>query len=262
MSADASRADRLDRASPLPLWAQLLAELRARLGAGEFDERFPAELELAADYGVSRNTAREALRRLRSEGTLVSGRGRRPRLNPGIRQPLGAFYSLYESVAAAGLTQRSVVRSQQVRKNPVVARRLGLSPSAPLVAIDRVRIADDEPLALDEVYLPEAVGRPLLDADLGSGSLYEHLARLAGVRLSDAEETLGATTATAAQAEELRLPAGVGLLSIERIGWVDGRPVEWRRTLVRGDRFSLVARFSLAGAPDGATPGGLIPAAR
>ncbi|MST33457.1 GntR family transcriptional regulator, partial [Acidimicrobiaceae bacterium USS-CC1] len=57
MSADASRADRLDRASPLPLWAQLLAELRARLGAGEFDERFPAELELAADYGVSRNTA-------------------------------------------------------------------------------------------------------------------------------------------------------------------------------------------------------------
>ena len=52
----------LDRSSPLPLWAQLLDDLRDRLDAGEFAESFPTDLELTTAYGVSRHTAREAVR--------------------------------------------------------------------------------------------------------------------------------------------------------------------------------------------------------
>ena len=67
----------LDRNSPMPLWAQLEAELRRRVEAGEFDEGFfPTDLELTEAYDVSRHTVREAVRHLNKTGLLKRERGR------------------------------------------------------------------------------------------------------------------------------------------------------------------------------------------
>ena len=243
-------AQRLDRASPLPLWAQLLDDLRRRLEAGEFDERFPSELQLVGEYGVSRNTVREVLRRLRTEGTVLAARGKRPQLNRAIRQPLGAFYSLYESIEAAGLPEHSIVSSVIVRSDARVSRHLQLPADARVVRIERVRFAGDEPLATDRAYLPAHLASPLLEADLSSGSLYEHLAERAGLHVTGAEEVLSATVATSRQARELHVGPGEPLLSIERLGRAGGQPVEWRRTLIRADRFVLVTQFSLEQRPE------------
>lgn len=239
----------------MPLWAQLLDDLRRRLVTGEFDARFPSELDLVAEYGVSRNTVREVLRRLRAEGTVLSARGTRPRLNRAIRQPLGVFYSLYESIEAAGLSESSIVRPALVRSNAAVSRRLQLDASTSFICVRRVRLAGGEPLATDRAYLLEELTRPLLQADLSSGSLYEHLAERAGLRVTRAEETLGAATATARQARELGIADGAPLISIERLGRAGDRPVEWRRTLLRADRFVLVTQFSLDPAAHDKAPG-------
>ncbi|HTQ92614.1 MAG TPA: GntR family transcriptional regulator, partial [Streptosporangiaceae bacterium] len=64
----------VDRDSALPLWAQVLGDLRRRLARGEFRLRFPGDNELTEHYGVSRHTVREAVRRLQDEGVLVRGR--------------------------------------------------------------------------------------------------------------------------------------------------------------------------------------------
>lgn len=245
MTSGANRAGALDRDSAVPLWAQLLADLRDRVEAGEFEQRFPSELELVAEYGVSRNTVRSVLARMRDEGVVLSGRGMRPRLNPEIRQPLGAFYSLYESVEAAGLPQRSVVRRFEVTESARAARMLGLPGSEPLVLLERLRLAGGQPLAIDEAYLPERVARPILGVDLTSRSLYEVLAERAGVRLTGGYEVLSAAIPTKAQQRDLAVPARVALLAIERLGRVGEDPVEWRRTLVRADRFSVVSDFSV-----------------
>ena len=53
---------KLDRTSPLPLWAQLADDVRRRVAAGELGVRLPSEHQLVTDYGVSRNTVREAMR--------------------------------------------------------------------------------------------------------------------------------------------------------------------------------------------------------
>ena len=88
----------LDRSSG-PLWASLLADLRRRLADGEFADAFPGELALVEQYGVSRHTVREALRHLRSEGTVTAARGRKPRLAPPeVEQQLGALGSLFTAV--------------------------------------------------------------------------------------------------------------------------------------------------------------------
>ncbi len=65
-----------DRSSPLPLWAQVSADIRRRVADGAFEEGFPGEIALTEQYEVSRHTVREALRVLRDEGLLRSERGR------------------------------------------------------------------------------------------------------------------------------------------------------------------------------------------
>jgi len=92
----------LDRRSATPLWRQVLADLTRRVAAGEFTEGFPGEHALRAQYGVSRQTVRQALRTLREEGVVTAERGRAPRLGTPteIEQPLGALYSLFASVRA------------------------------------------------------------------------------------------------------------------------------------------------------------------
>ena len=236
----------LDRHATTPLWVQLLADLRRRLGAGEFAAAFPGELALVAEYAVSRHTVREALRRLREEGLVVAERGRAPRLvtPTEIAQPLGRPYSLFQSVEAAGRVQRSVVRTLDVRADGVVAARLGLEESTPLVHLERLRLSDDEPLAIDRVWMPERLAAPLLDVDFAHTALYEEYAARCGIRITGGHEDLRAVVPDEAERELLGTGPEVAAFHIDRLGLAGGQPAEWRHTLVRGDRFSVTARFS------------------
>ncbi|WP_078656030.1 GntR family transcriptional regulator [Streptomyces fulvoviolaceus] len=229
----------------MPLWQRVQDDLRMRLEGGEFTGSFPGEHELGAQYGVSRHTVREALRELRKQGLVTAGRGRQPRPSEEafVEQPLGALYSLFASVEAAGLEQRSVVRILDVRADAHVAVRLGLEESTPLLYLERLRLADGEPLAHDRVWLPAQDARPLLDADFGHTALYDELARRCGLRLTGGQERIRAVVPTAAERRLLDLPQDIAAFSIERLGLASGRAVEWRTTLIRGDRFSATAQF-------------------
>ncbi|WP_027946258.1 GntR family transcriptional regulator [Amycolatopsis taiwanensis] len=236
----------LDRTSSQPLWHQLRQQLQARLEAGEFADRFPGELALVEEYGVSRHTVRQALRQLREDGVIMATRGRQPRVAPPaeIQQPLGALYSLFAAVEAAGLTQHSVVRMLDTRADAIVSERLGLEASTPLVYLERLRLAGAEPLALDRIWLPATVAAPVLEADFTHTSLYGELSRRTGIRLDNGREEVLAVVPTTAERALLRCGPDTAALSINRLGRMGERPLEWRHTLVRGDRFSLTADFS------------------
>jgi GntR family transcriptional regulator len=225
------------------LWLQLLADLRRRLELGAFDHGFPGELALMEEYRVSRHTVREALRVLREEGVVVAARGRAPRLvGPvEIAQRIGSIYSLFESVRAAGLQQRSVVCALDVRRDGVVAARLGLEESTPLVYPERLRFSGPDPLALDRVWMPERLAAPLLDVDFTHTALYAEYARLCRVLISTGEEHIRAVAPTPVEQRLLGITPDVALFAIERVGCSYGRPAEWRHTLVRGDRFTVTA---------------------
>ncbi|GAA2966360.1 GntR family transcriptional regulator [Actinokineospora diospyrosa] len=222
-------------------WRRVQDDLLRRLRDGEFDGFFPSEAELVAHYGVSRTTVRRALSKLRADGVVTAERGRRPRVRAeqGVEQPLGTLYSLNASVRTAGLTQCSVVRKLEVHADGVVADHLGLDGSAPLVHLERLRLAGDEPLAIDRVWLPAEHGRCLLSADLTDVGVYAVLART-GLRLDRARESIRAVALS--PVERAVLGCGVGF-SIHRLSRAQGQPMEWRHTLVRGDRFTLTAAF-------------------
>jgi GntR family transcriptional regulator len=242
----------LDRHSPLPLWAQLHGDLTRRLALGAFDEAFPGENELVDAYAVSRHTVREALRRLREVGVLESSRGRTTQVRRGIEQPLGSLYSLFREVEARGIRQASRVLALRLERDPTAATALGLVADAGLFHLERLRLADGEPLAHDRVWLPADLGTALLKADFTHSALYDELAARAGVRLTGGRERITAVLPDEATRVLLDLPDGEACLRVERTGLLGERTVEHRVTVVRGDRYTVLADWTAKGYTVGA----------
>ena len=241
----------LDRLSPLPLWAQLEGDLRRRIAANEFGERFPTDEELVHSYGVSRQTVREAVRRMTDAGILERQRGRgsflvRPAM---LEQPMTGFYSLARSITEQGLEEHSKVLRREHVNDPEAAARLGVAREATLSLIERVRFAGDEPLALERSWLGPELADSLRDDQLEHGSLYELLAEQFGVRVTGGQERVRAAAPDERTRRLLELPSNEAVLVIERLALAGERPVEWRITVARGDRFSFTA--ATGGSPAG-----------
>lgn len=227
-----------------PLWQQVLADLERRIAAGDIVDRFPTDKELTEHYGVSRHTVREAVQRLRTRGLVDRHRGRGSFLNEEVlTQPLGGLYSLFRAVEEAGLEQRSEVRFLGLATDPDVAARLGLPADAELVRLERLRYADAEPLAIDETWLPADIGRPVLDVDLTRTALYDVLGELSALRLTAADETLTPVVPDAELAALLDLDEHEGVLRVERLARSGARLVEYRITLLRGQRFRYTSSW-------------------
>jgi GntR family transcriptional regulator len=238
-------AHALDRTSTTPLWAQLDSELRRRMELGQFADRFPTDRELMEVYDVSRHTARHAVSRLGADGILRRARGIGTSVDRRtFERSLGSLYSLFQVVEESGVPQRSEVRELCSVTDPEAAEQLGLDPSAPLVLIDRLRWAGDEPLAIDRIWLPADVAEPLLEVDFTRTWLYTELDRAAGMRPNAGWERIHPGIPTDDERASLRLDAGEAVFSIERLGTFNGDPLEWRVTTIRGDRFTLVADWT------------------
>ena len=240
----------LDRSSPLPLWAQIASDLRGRLVDGEFEDHFPTDEELTRHYEVSRQTVREAVRHLTQDGLVVRQRGRGSSVTsptpPILEQPLHSLYSLASTVRASGIDERSEVLAAERRTATAeIATPLGMDPGDEVVFIERLRFAGAEPIAWDRSWLPADPARALLDADLSSGGLYDLLAAHCSVRITGGWERIRPVLPDPAERELLRLPAKTAAFSIDRLALAGDRPIEWRHSLVRGDRYTLTARWPI-----------------
>lgn len=235
----------VDRKSALPLWAQVLDDLRLRIAAGEFTSRFPTDIELVSHYRVSRHTARDAVRRLQVEGLLERERGRGSFMTGrGIEQPLGTLYSLFRSIEAQGFVQRSIPRYLEERRDQEAATRLECPPDEPLIYIERLRLADDEPIAIDCSWLPACLAKPLLEVDFSHTALYRELATRCHVTLDAGWERIRPGLPSREQRELLGVGTRQSAFNVERLAYQGSTPIEWRHSVVRGDRFAFVARWS------------------
>jgi GntR family transcriptional regulator len=241
----ADHSEPLVRQANQPLWAQLERELRRRTDLGHFADRFPTDRELMEVYGVSRHTARHAVAQLGADGIVRRARGVGTSIDRRtFERSLGSLYSLFQVVEESGVHQHSEVRSLEHVTDADVAARLGLDAAAELVLIDRIRFAGDEPLAIDRIWLAADIAAPLLDADFTHTSLYNELDRTIGKRPNAGWERIRPALPTADERRQLELADDEAVFAIQRLGTCDGEPIEWRVTLIRGDRFTLVADWT------------------
>lgn len=215
-----------------------LADLLEGLAVGD---AVPPERVLAAELGVARMTVRHAVDELVREGRLVRRQGSGTYVaEPKIAWPL-ALASFSDDMRRRGFLPSS--RTVAFERRPAgarIARRLGVSPRDEVVHAVRLRLADDQPMALETLHLPAARVPGLAAEDLAAGSLYELLEARYGIVLAGGFQTVEPTVVEPDEAELLGLPAFSPALLFERTTRDgDGAVVEDSRSLYRGDRYRL-----------------------
>jgi GntR family transcriptional regulator len=234
-------AARVDRTSPVPLYYQLAQQLEHAIESGELARgtQLGNEIMLADQLGLSRPTVRRAIGYLVDRGLLVRKRGVGTQVvQPRVRRPL-ELTSLYDDLAGGGQEPSTRVLSlDKLPASDAVAHALGLADGEPVLSVERLRLAHGEPLAVLRNYLPIDLVALTTEA-LERTGLYP-LMRAAGVRLHLATQTVGARSATAAEARLLGDQRGAPLLTMRRTAYDDsGRAVEFADHYYRASLYSF-----------------------
>ncbi|SER96439.1 GntR family transcriptional regulator [Propionibacterium cyclohexanicum] len=231
--------------SAAPAYLRIKAQIdQAYVRGQRADRAIPAERALAQEFGVTRATVRRAVGQLVDEGRLYSVRGAGTYcVGPGIAKTL-RLNSFTEEVRMEGHEPSShLLGVAEVPASEHVARRLGLSPGAPVIEIRRLRCSDGEPMCLESASLPCGRVPQLRNHDL-TGSLYRLLADVYGLDLSWAEQQVEAVVYAPDEAELLGVAPFSAALRVERTTFdARGGRAEFCVTSYRADKFSL--RFSV-----------------
>jgi GntR family transcriptional regulator len=229
----------------VPRYYEIEQALRARIAELEPDEPLPSDSQLCEEFGVSRMTARNAVQRLVQEGLVYRLPGRGTFVaDYGAHRHASHLTSFTNEMRRHGRVPSSRLLERTLRRaTPVESRRLRIDDDAEVVALRRIRLADGEPVAVEEAVLRGDAGGAVLAADLEAGSLHETL-RNAGLVPASGRATIGSAPADDDDARLLSVPHGWPLL-VERRVILDRHddPLETTETRYAAGRYAIDVEF-------------------
>ena len=238
----------INRLSKLPLHQQLYDILRGKVLAREWaaGEMIPPESELTEKYEVSRIVVRQVLHRLVNEGLIYRQQGRGTFVSKyTLEQGLTRILSFTEDMTQRGLTPKTKVLFADLTPAPhEIADRLRIPDGTNLARIDRLRLADDEPMSIEESHLVHDQCPGILDEDLEAVSLKATLSRKFDLRFDRATQIIRAVLSSRTHARLLGISSRSPLLFVERISYSQhNTPSEFLRVYYRGDRYALYSEL-------------------
>jgi GntR family transcriptional regulator len=210
----------------------------------EEGDAVPAERELAARFGVSRETVRQALHELLVEGR-IERRGRGTVVSrPKLIQPL-SLRSYTEGARERGRTPgRVLVTWEDVEATPDLAEGLAISPGDAVMHLERVLLADGQRIGLESSYLPRHRFCHLTETFDPTTSLYAAI-RAGGVQFGSAVERIETALPSPREAALLESTTAMPMLLLNRRSLdTEGRPIEMVRALYRGDRVAFESKLT------------------
>jgi GntR family transcriptional regulator, N-acetylglucosamine utilization regulator len=239
----------LDRHSAVPLYYQIQQGLLEYIRSGKLKpgKPIPSEEDISRQLRVSRMTARQALKALchlgvaysqRGKGTFVSG----IKMEKNIRQVL----SFSQEMVARGARPRSRAITFELRAaDSEVAEALRIRPKDPVYFLQRVRLDENVPMGVETAYLPQQLYPDLLEKYDPRTSLYQSISRLYGIDIVIADEIVEAALVGAEDARLIRVAKASPVFLFTRTSYLEsGQPVEYVKSIFRGDRYKLVNRLT------------------
>ena len=234
----------LDNNSPIPLYYQLKSFIQNQISTGAWKpgEQIPSEAELCQEFQISRTTIRQAISELVSQGKLKRTQGRGTFVTQyNIEKPLFFLTGFSQDMKMRGLKPNSkLLKFETIPPPSYIAQHLCLKENEPAILIKRLRLADDQLMAIDNCYLPFNRYFALLHEDLEKDSLYDLLAKkfeTLPVRSTRSIESIGCTPP---EAELLDVRVGFPILYIVGTNYdQNDQPFEHSESYYRGDRFTF-----------------------
>ena len=213
-------------------------------------DAIPSERQLGTDLGVSRLTARAALDDLVREGYLVRRRGAGTFVSePKVAKGMTIVASFSDDMRERGMRPGS--RTLDLSLVPAGARLgriLHVSPSEPVVAVKRLRLADGEPMAIELLHVRQSLAPGLTAADLETNSFYDLLSSRWGVEIVGGTQTCEPTVTNDEESAALGVPLHSPALLFERVTRsAAGDIIEFTSSTYRGDRYRLVSELGAGG---------------
>ncbi len=231
----------IDSFSEVPLYAQLKNVLKREIQQGRYTGKIPTETELMKSFSISRTTVREAVSALVREGILqkVHGKGTFIASRTG-NVWVGVLTSLTETIESMGLKPGIKLLSRGTGEDPQIACILGHEK---YYSVERLRLGNGEPLAIERTYYPVDIGLKLAKYDLNEVTLYSAL-ELEGVILDCAEQRITARIPSEIDAELLGIPSTVSVLALERLTYDPAKEVlGYNATVFRADKHAFYVKM-------------------
>ncbi|MHB8073272.1 GntR family transcriptional regulator [Desulfosporosinus fructosivorans] len=234
---------KIDKTSAVPIYFQLKTLIQEGISSGEYPVGMclPSEREYCEEYGISRMTVRQAISDLVNEGLLRRERGKGTYVSqPKIEQGLQMLTSFTEDMKRRNMQPGTrLIHMITCPAKGRVARQLGIEDGDSVYEIKRLRLADDEPMAIETAYVPICYLPNFTEEKVASGSLYEVM-RERGIEISHATQTLEASQAKVTEATILNIKNKASVLLIERTTCASGgQVVEFVKSVYRGDRYKF-----------------------
>lgn len=238
----------LDEASG-PRYIRLRTRIETAISNGLLLENapLPAEREIASLSGLSRVTVRRAMQDLVDRGIVVQRQGSGSFVSdapPKVEQLLSCLTSFTEDMVRRGLTSSSEWLGRGIHMpSPEEVMVLALSAGESVARVERLRLADNKPMAIERASLPIDILPNPLQVET---SLYEVL-EAGGNRPVRALQKISAINLGDEDAELLGVEPGAAGLRIMRTSYLaNRRVVEFTRSIYRGDAYDFVAELRLA----------------
>jgi GntR family transcriptional regulator len=237
----------IDRESPIPLYYQLKELLTGRITSDEWQpgDMLPTEEQLQEQYELSRTTVRQALKELEFEGKISRYRGRGTFVSkPKISHSPDPHFNLTAYLTQQGMEPGwQVLSAGWVSATAEVADRLGVKAGSRVYQLQRLRMANDEPIGYHITHVIPALGEAIDENRLDQGGSLDYLHGPGQLEESYANRTIEAILASDETAKLLDVVKGSPILLIRRqVFNADGVPVEDMRAMYRGDRFQYRVR--------------------
>jgi GntR family transcriptional regulator, N-acetylglucosamine utilization regulator len=230
------------RKSPLPRYYQLKEIMRDKIRSGEWKpgDLIPSERELGEQYGISRMTARQAITELVNEGLFYREQGKGTFVSRHkITQQLINLTGFTEDMKARGQRPGTkVISAQMMPADEALAERLRIKTGQSVFRLQRLRLSDEEPLAIEISTLSFMGCERLLEEDLEKNSLYRLLEDKYGLPLMEAEQELEAGLMGSEESQLLKVAPGSAALYIRRTTYTErDQPIEYAKSIYCGNKY-------------------------
>ena len=238
------RRNHLDRTSFKPIYFQLAELIQNQIEDGDLKPggQIPSERELMEQFDISRNTVRMAIESLLKDGLVYRVPTKGTFVAPGKMQ-FGLFNlrSFSEEMRLLGMQPSSrILDFSLVTPSPRISLSLRLDPEQSAFRIERLQLADGEPMALNTSYIPQHICPDLTRSELEGCSLYQVFEEQFGLLIWRSERVIEPVTARDYEAEMLKVRQGNSLLLVEGTTYlVENQPFEYVKLIYRSDRFQF-----------------------
>lgn len=235
----------IDKKSPIPVYYQLKNIILKKIKDGEFSEgsHIPSERELGESLNISRMTVRQALNQLVSEGVLYREKGRGTFVSKGkiVQRNIMSFS---DTVRNRGLVPSTVVlHFKKIQDRLDIKDLLNLREDDCLYNIKRLRLANELPIAIEEVFIPERYCHGLEAFDLKS-SLYKLLMEEYSLTISYMDSIIEAAKPIKEEKKLLDLSDSTPILRITSISHNDsGTKLFYEKDIYRSDEYNYNVRI-------------------